>query len=287
MGYRIKTVARMTNIPRSTLLAWERRYGIVQPLRAANGYREYTDRDVETLRELKRLIDGGHRVSEALSLMQAPAPALPVSGEPSEIYKALISALLRADYPEVQVVLRRIGTMSFDQKIDEIYFPMLRSAGELWQAGELSVAQEHIISTFCREQLVAMLLSVGHGTASGRLAICSSYAEEQHDLALLGVSVKLALRNHRIIYLGARTPQDSLDQLITQHRPALTCVSVTMPTDKDQLVADARRLAAAGSELIIFGGPGLPPAAELPEVPGLRWVYSLDTLLKIAQGGDQ
>ncbi|MCK6523120.1 MerR family transcriptional regulator [Myxococcota bacterium] len=70
MGYRIKTVAELTGISRATLLAWERRYCIVEPSRQDNGYREYSDNDLACLQSVKLLMDKGYKVSEAISLIQ-------------------------------------------------------------------------------------------------------------------------------------------------------------------------------------------------------------------------
>ena len=82
MGYRIKTVAALTGIPRSTLLAWERRYALIDPDRQGNGYREYSEMEVARLQAVKRLIDEGYKVSEALSLVEAPPPAVPDAATP-------------------------------------------------------------------------------------------------------------------------------------------------------------------------------------------------------------
>ena len=70
MKFQIKTVARMTGIPRNTLLAWERRYAVVAPSRAPNGYRLYTESDVDLLRTLKTLTINGFKVSEAMNLIR-------------------------------------------------------------------------------------------------------------------------------------------------------------------------------------------------------------------------
>jgi DNA-binding transcriptional MerR regulator len=70
MGYRIKTIAELTGISRATLLAWERRYSIVEPSRQDNGYREYSDNDLACLQSVKLLMDKGYKVSEAISLIQ-------------------------------------------------------------------------------------------------------------------------------------------------------------------------------------------------------------------------
>ena len=70
MGYRIKTVADMTGVSRSTLIAWERRYGLVTPTRATNGYRMYSESDVILLRRVKALVDRGLKISEAGLLIE-------------------------------------------------------------------------------------------------------------------------------------------------------------------------------------------------------------------------
>ena len=76
MGYRIKTVAELTGISRATLLAWERRYAIVEPSRQENGYREYSDNDLACLQSVKLLMDKGYKVSEAISLIQEAQKAV-------------------------------------------------------------------------------------------------------------------------------------------------------------------------------------------------------------------
>ena len=76
MGYQVKTVSQLTGIPRNTILAWERRYGLLNPLRSPEGHRMYSDRDVAVLEELKSLIAAGHRVGQAvLMLPRGPAVA--------------------------------------------------------------------------------------------------------------------------------------------------------------------------------------------------------------------
>lgn len=97
MGYRIKTVSEMTGIQRATLLAWERRYRLVSPTRHSNGYREYSEQDLARLLALKRLLDRGYKVSEAISLMRGTpsrgAPRAPEGPRSGVAYAALHDSL--------------------------------------------------------------------------------------------------------------------------------------------------------------------------------------------------
>jgi len=280
MGYRIKTVSEMLGVPRNTLLAWERRYNIVVPARQANGYREYSETDVTRLREVKRLIDEGHKVSEAISMLQlseqraarreAEQPML------DHIQQQLFDALLVYDRVGADRTIQRLGAVSYRQQIEEVYFPLLRAAGEGWCNGEVSIAQEHYISAFCREQMVAMLLSVECGPRHGPLAVCAGYPGERHDLGLLALSVLLALRGKRILFLGADVPLDELCTLVADQDPDLTCVSVMMPRSADELASYARNLTQASAGRVIIGGRGLP--GDPPRINKVEWHNSMESV---------
>ena len=49
MGYQIKMVSDMLGIPKNTLIAWERRYAIVDPTRTDGGYRVYSAEDIRRI----------------------------------------------------------------------------------------------------------------------------------------------------------------------------------------------------------------------------------------------
>ena len=281
MGYRIKTVSEMLGVPRNTLLAWERRYDLVTPDRQDNGYREYSEEDVARLREIKRLIDEGHKISEAISMAQGrPMPAMPEaaalpvsSGGP--LPARLLAALLRYDRLEAERIARSMVGVSYREQIQQIYLPLLRMVGNGWAIDEIRIAQEHYISAFVRDQLVAMLLSLTYGPEQGPLAICAGYPEEQHDLGLLALSVLLALRGYRVLFLGANVPLPELLDVIRSQAPAMVCVAILMPRPEAEILAYARALSAAATGRVVLGGPG----AVAPAVAGVEWHDSLEHLL--------
>src|SRR5687768_454510 len=61
----------MTRVSAATLRAWERRYGIPSPQRTASAYRLYTDRDVELIKRVRELCDGGIAPAQAAQMVQA------------------------------------------------------------------------------------------------------------------------------------------------------------------------------------------------------------------------
>ena len=66
--FSIAAVERDTGLSKDVLRMWERRYGFPLPERDANGERAYPAAQVERLRQIKRLMDQGHRPGKLLAL---------------------------------------------------------------------------------------------------------------------------------------------------------------------------------------------------------------------------
>jgi MerR family transcriptional regulator, light-induced transcriptional regulator len=67
-GYPIGVVARLTGIQPTTLRIWERRYGLVEPVRSEGRNRSYSDADIERLSLVKTLVDAGHQISTVANM---------------------------------------------------------------------------------------------------------------------------------------------------------------------------------------------------------------------------
>ena len=63
---RVGELARRTGVGVSTLRAWERRFGILRPIRSPSGQRLYTDADVERVAAVCRLVAEGLTLSSAV-----------------------------------------------------------------------------------------------------------------------------------------------------------------------------------------------------------------------------
>jgi len=73
------TAARLSGISPSTLRIWEHRYGVVTPPKSDSGQRNYSMKDIERLRLVKRLTLQGHAIGTVAHL-DANALALLLSG---------------------------------------------------------------------------------------------------------------------------------------------------------------------------------------------------------------
>ncbi|OLD92400.1 MAG: hypothetical protein AUG84_01495 [Chloroflexi bacterium 13_1_20CM_4_66_7] len=94
--YSIGAVARMLDVPASTLRAWEERYEVVTPRRSEGSQRLYSRGQVEQLRYIKEQIESGMSAADAHRLLArdleaGQLPAAPVGGDPGRKPLVLIA----------------------------------------------------------------------------------------------------------------------------------------------------------------------------------------------------
>jgi DNA-binding transcriptional MerR regulator len=99
--YSIGAVARMLDIPTSTLRAWEERYSLITPIRSEGSQRLYSRAQVERLRFVKTRIESGLSAADAHRLLseELRAGSLPVqSAEHPEDRRPLVLIADRDPY---------------------------------------------------------------------------------------------------------------------------------------------------------------------------------------------
>ena len=84
--YSIGAVARMLDVPASTLRAWEERYGVVVPQRSQGSQRLYSRGQIEQLRQIRSQMDSGVSAADAHRILVqgqqgGPAPETPRRSE--------------------------------------------------------------------------------------------------------------------------------------------------------------------------------------------------------------
>jgi DNA-binding transcriptional MerR regulator/methylmalonyl-CoA mutase cobalamin-binding subunit len=291
LGYRIKTVAALTGVPRNTLLAWERRYNLVEPDRAGNGYREYTDADVTRISQIKAYVDRGYKISEAITLA-GQGPQLQVAPPPSaregttlqNAQEHVLNALINFDRAEASRIVDQLPMSSFQAQLDELYLPILTELGDGWERGEISIAQEHFASAYCRERMIGMLVALSHGPETGERIVCAGMDGETHEGGLLSVAIRLAARGARVSYLGPDMPVDSLIEACKDRSIAMVCVSATGPRQLHNLQRYARTLRAGlPSEVRVVVGGGAVDRLQPPFEPGVEWHTAVHTLFSASR----
>ena len=276
--YRIAAVADLTGVPEPTLRAWERRYGIPTPERTASGYRLYGEAEIGIVREMRRLCAQGMAAAEAAKLLREAArdhSAPPASPEPAlgpleASVKAMLEAVERFDDAALAHEIRRaafLGTAT--ELLDRVVTPVLTAVGDRWLAGELTVAQEHIASHQLGVFMHHLVRLLPGADAAGAVLL-GSFADDEHELGLLGIGLRLAAWGLRPVFLGARTPPEAVRSAVEAVSPKLVALSVTVTPEKRRARSLVEAYAAAcGRTPWIVGGAGVAPlAADITKVRG-------------------
>jgi len=177
------------------------------------------------------------------------------------IGRAYAAALLRGDEVAAELVIRealeaRLSTAEID---DEIIAPALWFVGELWERGEISVADEHIATEISIRVLALEREAQRVATARGGLSVMLAAPEgEQHVVALKMTGSLLRDAGYGVVMVGADVPADALAVSARRHEADVICLSATMPGGEDQaLIAIHEVQQQWPSTGFVIGGRGL------------------------------
>lgn len=233
------------------LRAWERRYGLLQPVRSEGGFRLYTEDDAGRVERMKRALDEGFSAAEAArrALVQERSTEHALDGERDR----LLAATHGYDEAAVQAIFdQALAGFSLETVLRELILPVLREIGAEWERGTLEVGQEHFASNLVRERLLALARLWGRG--GGPLAILACAPGERHDIGLIAFGLVLRSHGWRILFLGADTPLSTLGKTATTTEPRLVVVASMDGALLEAVSAELRQLAQSAP--LVLSGAG-------------------------------
>jgi DNA-binding transcriptional MerR regulator len=240
--FRIGELSRRSGVSPELLRAWERRYGLLRPVRSAGGLRLYSREDAERVRLMREHLSGGVAAAEAAALVSGAYDAgFEQTSDLAALRTELAAALDAFDEARAQVVFdRALAATTVDGVLAELVVPYLHELGERWAQGQASVAQEHFASAVIRGRLLG--LARGWGRGLGPLALAACLPGEGHDLGLLCFGLALHGRGWRVAYLGADTPLDTVEEAAASLTPDLVVLVAATPARVADAAPALRRL---------------------------------------------
>ncbi|AKT37309.1 MerR family transcriptional regulator [Chondromyces crocatus] len=272
--YRIQAVSNMSGVSTATLRAWERRYGVPTPARTASAYRLYSDEDVALVRRMRDLVAGGMAAAEAAqAVLEARGASVPLPTSDNDAFTdtrdRIVDAALRFDPERLEAEVAKALALGPAVAIFERALgPALEQIGDLWHAGKLTVAQEHLAAQILGTTL-HHLLRLSQPAESTRRALLAGFSEEDHVLGLVGVGLRFCTWGFRVILLGPRTPPAAIARAVEALAPELVALTVSIPPAPPQAreLVDAYADACRGT-LWIVGGHGADPLRPFVEARG-------------------
>ena len=259
---RIGELSRRLGVSDHVLRAWERRYGLLRPVRSAGGFRLYSEADLDRIRRMQVYLTQGLSAAEAAQAAIDEERSVRTIADPGEVQhrdrltdaaETLTLALDAFDEAAAQAVLDRLlGTLTVETVLRDVLLPFLHELGVRWERGAVSVAQEHFASNVIRGRLASLARGWGHG--HGPEAVLACVPDELHDIALLAFGIVLNRNGWRIGFFGASTPLADLIRIAKTSRPDLVVLTASTPDRFDGLTEDLRVLARTAPLALAGGG---------------------------------
>ncbi|HOE35520.1 MAG: MerR family transcriptional regulator [Chloroflexi bacterium] len=269
--YTIKVVQARTGIKPVTLRAWERRYNLLTPMRMPNGYRLYSERDIQLLLWVQRKLDTGLTISQVVEQFRGArsrgfwpetiqnivpeAPKLKPPRPARDYAEMLFGALIAHNESRANAILDEVKKY-FDliTVFQEVIAPSLELVGEAWYNGEIRIATEHMASSYIKGKLLNIMQNLPV-VKEGALILVGCGPEENHELAALMFAVLLRQEGYFVEYLGPDLPTDDLLDYAAIVRPKLIVLSVNQENTAELMKGFAAELAnVRGKPRLAYAG---------------------------------
>lgn len=230
--YSVTSTARMTGLEPGTLRAWERRHGVVEPLRDDAGRRVYDAAMVERLTRLHRLTERGHPIRRLAALDDAALDDLLNEsahigyGGVETLCERMLDAVVGYRIGELDRLLSvAIATLPPAILVTRVISPLLTLVGKRWALGQLDIAQERLLSSLLRARMIAILNP--RPSERGPRLLFATLPGEHHELGLLIAALLAYGAGAPLLYLGTDLPARDIATLATElgaKAVALSCV---------------------------------------------------------------
>ncbi len=268
--YPIRAVARLTGVSLDTLRAWERRYRTVDPERGARG-RLYSDANVQRILLLKEVVERGCAIGQVASLSDAQLRELLeradriatdhargplLAAEVPEILKPVLSAIESYDYSEANLQMGRLAVLLPARNlVHQVALPLMRTVGNGWHTGRLSIAQEHMATAVLRNVLGSLAYMNSTNGRALRLLFATP-SDENHEFGILAAAILAAGNGLGILYLGPNLPAGDILLATEKCRPKAVVLGVAQNDPARKTCREVRSVASGlprGTELWVGG----------------------------------
>jgi len=227
-SYPLRSAARLTGLSPELLRAWERRYGVVDPVRTPGGTRRYRASDLERLRLLKAATDAGHRIGALAGLSNRELEQLGSAAEaaPRERLEEILGALHAFDAAAAQrllaLQLSALGVVPFAR---DVAMPLAREIGQRWAGQQMRIASEHLATAVLRSMLGSALQPSATALRGARI-VFATLEGERHELGLLMAALSSMGAGANPLYLGPEVPVEDLLHAVSRSGAAALALSI-------------------------------------------------------------
>jgi methanogenic corrinoid protein MtbC1 len=140
----------------------------------------------------------------------------------------------------------------------EVFQPVMREIGRLWQENRITVADEHLATAITQAAMARMygeLFAVDAGHGPLLVAACAD--QERHELGLRMICDVLEMEGWDTVFLGASVPIEDLVRMVLDRKPEVVALSASISPHVGRVreaIAGIRAAVPEEGPLILVGG---------------------------------
>ena len=265
--FSIKNLETFSGIKAHTLRIWEKRYNLLEPERTETNIRRYSLDNLRKLLNVTLLYDHGFKISKISKLSL------------QEISDSVSNIALKENSEQIAINALKLAMINFDCELfnktyDEfishskfefifmdVFMPLMKELGILWQTGAISATHEHFITNLIKQkihvQTERVQLSIKKNT-DHPVFVLFLPENEIHELGILYLNYLTLSKGLRTILLGQSIQISSLENLYTYKKSFNFVTYLTVEPNKKEIMPylnlfNEKLLLNTNSKLIIFG----------------------------------
>ena len=265
--FSIKNLENISGIKAHTLRIWEKRYNLLEPERTDTNIRRYSLESLRKLLNVTLLNNHGFKISKIASLNQ------------DEIPKLVRSIALKSNSEQVAINAFKLSMINFDYELFDtnyeevlqhhdfeylfmqVFMPLMKELGILWQTGAISPAHEHFITNLVKQKIhlqTEFLQKNKFEQNQHPIFVLFLPENEIHELGILYLNYLILSKGYRTIFLGQSLQTSSLQTLYSYETQYNFVSYFTVEPNKDEIMSylqdfHSQLLENYDSKLILFG----------------------------------
>ena len=265
--FSIKNLENLSGIKAHTLRIWEKRYNLLEPERTDTNIRRYSLDSLKRLLNVTLLYNHGFKISKIANLNEEEIPEL------------VRSIALKSNSEQVAINAFKLSMINFDYDLFDtnyneilqhhdfqyvflnVFMPLMRELGILWQTGAISPSHEHFITNLIKQKIhlqTELLQRKKPKRGEHPLFVIFLPENEIHELGVLYLNYLILNSGFRTIFLGQSLQTSSLETLYSYNTKFYFVTYLTVEPNKDEIMPFISQfhenlLKDRDSKLLIFG----------------------------------
>ncbi|MGB6151060.1 MAG: MerR family transcriptional regulator [Pricia sp.] len=216
--FSIRDLENLSGIKAHTIRIWEKRYNLLSPERTRTNIRTYSLASLQKLLNITLLYNGGFKISKIAKIPEKEIPLMvremiAENSTKSHSINAFKLAMINFDQT---LFMSTYNTLlmekSFREIFRDIFIPLLKELGVLWQTDTISAAHEHFITNLIKQKILTNTEKLQHiePVNTDKIFVPFLPENEIHDIGLLYLNYEIVLSGYKSIYLGQTVPLGNL-----------------------------------------------------------------------------